>query len=165
MIPELIQTHMREQLQDHENLRVYVLVDGIQFHKYTSTAMQPHAGSVVALFAGTADERLAPAGPWLVDPARATGLARILAQMEPEHPGVVWLITSLEFDRQLETLRAKIDACLPDGRKFMVRFWDPRALLALHRSLGRDKWHAHFGDVLEWHFIHDGKQTYINNHA
>jgi len=165
MIPEEIQSRLPGHSEQHKNLRVYVLVDGIQFHKHTSTAIQSQPGSVIALFAGTRDERLAPSGPWLVDPAHAKGIARIAVEMEPELPGVVWLIASQDIDAQAETLRQKISARLPDRREIMVRFWDPRALVSLYRSVGRERWLAHFGGVLEWIFIHEGKRTYITNHA
>ncbi|SDE46933.1 DUF4123 domain-containing protein [Paraburkholderia lycopersici] len=165
MIPDDIQSHLREHFPLREDLRVYVLVDGIQFHKHTSTAIQPQAGSVIALFAGTRDERLAPAGPWLIDPAHAKGIVRIAAEMEPALPGVVWLISALEIEKQAQALRQMIDMRLPNGRELMVRFWDPRALVSLYHSVGREKWRAHFGGVVEWHFIHQGNRIYIGNHA
>ncbi|WP_321788595.1 DUF4123 domain-containing protein [Paraburkholderia sp. J94] len=165
MIPEEIQSRLLAHSEQHTNLRVYVLVDGIQFHKHTSTAIQPQAGSVIALFAGTLDERLAPAGPWLIDPVRAKGLARIIVEMEPDLPGVVWLITSLDIDAQAELLRLKISARLPNQRELMVRFWDPRALVSLYQSVSREKWRAYFDGVHEWLFIHEGKRTFIETHA
>ena len=51
-------------------LRLYALVDGVQYQTQLCKRFQPGSG-LFPLFAGTPDAALAHAGPWLVDTAIA----------------------------------------------------------------------------------------------
>lgn len=161
MIPEEVNHRLRMHSTRYNGLRFHVLVDGIQYERHTGQPMVARSGAVVSLFAGTDDEPMARAGPWLVDPSQAPELTVQLAAMEPQRPGVIWLIVWNELEAQAGVLRKMINATGPDGRQIMLRFWDPRALANLHRALGERAWNDHFRGVLEWNFIENGTRLKI----
>jgi hypothetical protein len=165
MIPEAVNDHLRTLSGQYKDLRIHALVDGIQYQRHTGQALAARPGAVISLFAGTDDEPMAEAGPWLVDPSKAPELAVQLMAMEPERPGITWLIVWQELDAQAAVLRSMIDATLPGGRRVMLRFWDPRALVSLYRTLGGKAWSGHFRGVLAWHFIENGKRLHIKTDA
>lgn len=165
MIPEEVNERLRMLSTRYEVLRVYVLVDGIQYERRTGQPMAARSGAVVSLFEGTDDEPMARAGPWLVDPLQAPELTAQLAAMEPHLPGVIWLIGWSGVEVQAGMLRKMINAVRPDGRQIMLRFWDPRALASLRRTLSTQAWNDHFRGVLEWHFIENGNRLKITNDA
>lgn len=145
-------------------LRLYALVDGVQYQSQLCKRLQP-GGGLFALFAGTPDAALAHAGPWLVD-AAVTGEAMVdeLATLERNAPSLTWLITPQDLEGLGQLLQLRLDVKLPDGRSALLRFWDPRVLAALARTLDGAQREAFFGHIHEWHLLHEGQRVWIGRH-
>lgn len=145
-------------------LRLYALVDGLQYEQRARQPMQAEPG-VSALFAGTPDEALASAGPWLLDAGIASPqLIAAVTALEHTAPAVSWIIAGADLDGLAALLRLRLDVRLPDGRTALLRFWDPRALLAIARELDDRQRSEFFEHIVEWHLLVDGRRTHIGRH-
>lgn len=162
MIPQVVKQQLAELSTRYRGLRVYALIDGIQYQQYTNSWIEPHEGAAIALFAGTQDEPLAHAGPWLMAPDHARQQGINLIEMEHAAPGVLWLICWHDIDTQAEKLRARLNGKRPDGENVLVRFWDPRVIGPLYRNIAPQAREDYFGDAMAWHYMKDGKRLYIN---
>jgi len=119
----------------------------------------------VPLFAGTPDAALAHAGPWLVEAACADeALLAELATLEHEAPALVWLIAPQDQEGLAQLLQLRLDVRLPDGRSALLRFWDPRVLVNLARTLDAAQREEFFGLIHEWHLLHEGRRMWIGRH-
>jgi hypothetical protein len=59
------------------------------------------------------------------------------------------------------TAATKLDAQLPDGRKVLLRYYDPRVLGHVVQTMNSEQ-RAEFVHLIdEWHFIHDGRRVCI----
>lgn len=142
-------------------LRLYALVDGVQYRTQLCKRIEPGHG-LFPLFAGTADAALAYAGPWLVD-AALVGEAMVaeLTTLEREAPSLTWLIAPQDLDGLGQLLQLRLDVALPDGRSALLRFWDPRVLANLARTLDGAQREEFFGHIHEWHLLHEGQRVWI----
>ncbi len=142
-------------------LRLYALVDGVQYQTQLCKRIEPGHG-LFPLFAGTADAALAHAGPWLVD-AALVGEAMVaeLTTLEREAPSLTWLIAPQDLDGLRQLLQLRLDVALPDGRSALLRFWDPRVLANLARTLDGAQREEFFGHIHEWHLLHEGQRVWI----
>jgi len=166
MIPAAVMERYHLQSERYRDMRLYALVDGFQYQKHTGSQIGSQPEITCALFAGTKDEPLAHAGPWLIDLARASApQVATLAGLEAALPSVVWLITGTDIGTLAARLRPKLDARLPDGTRALLRFWDPRVLDSLCRSLARETRREFFGNVQEWDYMVDGKRYHLTEHA
>lgn len=142
-------------------LRWYALVDGLQHRRIMGDGLRCLPGMNRALFEGTEDAALADAGPWLhdlcADPAPATGWAKL----ERAAPAVSWLITAMDLEGLAQVLRLKLDVTLCDGRRALLRFYDPRVLSNLLVTLPEDECSAFFEAIEEWHFLSNGERVWI----
>ena len=153
------------QLRQHvDAMRLYALVDGVQYRTYFGEPCIAQAG-YIALFVGTPDAALAHAGPWLIDSEHA-GVDSLdaLAALEQDAPAVTWLITPQTLEGLAQLLQLNLDVTLPDGRSALLRFWDPRVLVNLAELLEPGQREAFFGHVHEWHLLHQGQRTWIGRH-
>ncbi|MBU0915407.1 DUF4123 domain-containing protein [Aquabacterium parvum] len=142
-------------------LRLYALVDGVQYQTHFCKRFQPGNG-LFPLFADTPDAALAHAGPWLVDAALAgEALVAELASLERDAPSLTWLIAPQDLEGLGQLLQLRLDAKLPDGRSALLRFWDPRVLVNLARTLDGAQREAFFGHIHEWHLLHEGQRVWI----
>lgn len=142
-------------------LRLYALVDGAQyqtrFHKPLVTA-----DGFFPLFAGTPDAALSHAGPWLIDIADGgESAADDLVALESQLPSVSWLIAPQDLVGLAQLLQLRLDARLPDGRNALLRFWDPRVLAVLARTLDEAQRGEFFNHIHEWHLLLDGRRVMI----
>ncbi|WP_395137988.1 DUF4123 domain-containing protein [Schlegelella aquatica] len=145
-------------------LRLYALVDGVQYQTHLCKRLQAGRG-LFPLFAGTPDAALAHAGPWLVEAACADeALLAALATLEHEAPALVWLIAPQDQEGLAQLLQLRLDVRLPDGRSALLRFWDPRVLFALARTLDAAQREEFFGLIHEWHLLHAGRRMWIGRH-
>jgi hypothetical protein len=142
-------------------LRWYALVDGYQFEQHTGDRPQPTPCVNRALFQGTEDEPLAHAGPWLYDLAKCPELIDDLAVMEQALPAVSWLMTAMDLEGLAQFLQLKLDAVLPDGRKVLIRFYDPRVLGNLIKVMDVEQRAEFFFLIEEWHFIYNDKRVWM----
>jgi hypothetical protein len=142
-------------------LRLYALVDGVQYQTQLCKRFQPGSG-LFPLFAGTSDAALAHAGPWLVDVALAgESMVAELAALEREAPSLTWLIAPQDLEGLGQLLQLRLDVNLPDGRSALLRFWDPRVLVNLARTLDGAQREEFFGHIHEWHLLYEGKRVWI----
>ncbi|MBB5018305.1 hypothetical protein HNQ59_001593 [Chitinivorax tropicus] len=146
-------------------LFLYALVDGAQYQTEFNQPLAPRPGHI-ALFDGTPDAPLAHAGPWLIDPQQLDESERAeLIHFEQATPGIIWLIALADLHGLADLLRLRMDARLPDGRKALLRFWDPRVLTGLVNILQPAQRETLFGEIEEWHFMHQGQRVWIGRHA
>ena len=151
-----------QQLHDRvPALRLYAVVDGMQYEQRHSKRLQA-GSSRFALFTGTQDAALAYAGPWLVDAAcEDEVLVAELEELERDVPSLIWLLAPLDLTGLGQLLQLKLDVRLPDGRCALLRFWDPRVLINLARTLDAAQREEFFGHIHEWHFLHEGQRIRI----
>lgn len=154
-----------EQLRDTlPALRLYALVDGVQYQTHLCKRLQAGPGRF-PLFAGTPDAALAHAGPWLVEAASADEAMRAeLAALEHEAPSLIWLMAPQDPEGLVQLLQLRLDVRLPDDRSALLRFWDPRVLLNLARTLDAAQREEFFGLIHEWHLWHEGRRMWIGRH-
>lgn len=151
--------------QNFAALRLYALVDGVQYQEHRGVRLASQAG-YRSLFAGTPDEALAHAGPWLVDTATAgEEQTDDLAQLEREAPAVTWLIAPQDIGGLAQLLQLRLDTRLPDGRTALLRFWDPRVLVSLAQLLDEAQRGEFFAYIEEWHLLHNGKRVWIGRQS
>lgn len=82
-----------------------------------------------------------------------------LHDLEQALPSVSWLISAIDLEGLSQLLQLKLDAQLPDGRKVLLRFYDPRVLGNLMQTMNNAQ-RAEFVYLIdEWHFIHDGRRV------
>lgn len=145
-------------------LRLYALVDGMQYQAQLSKRLQPASG-LFPLFADTPDAALCHAGPWLVDAASVDGaFVEELATLESEFPAMSWLISPVDLEGLSQLLQLRLDVRLPDGRTALLRFWDPRVLVNLAQTLDGKQREEFFVHIHEWHLLHEGRRVWIGRH-
>lgn len=154
--------HLRERMPA---MRLYALVDGVQYQAQFCVSFVGVAGSAYSLFNGTDDAALSNAGPWLLDAESAPApLLRELGRLERVAPAVTWLISPLTPEGLGQLLQLRLDVQLPDGRKALLRFWDPRVLLNLIELLSADQREEFFVHIHEWHLLQDGRRVWMGRH-
>lgn len=142
-------------------LSLYALADGMQFEIRTGRRLRAGPG-MLALFDSTADAALAHAGPWLIDCANVDdAYFAELEALEREAFGVVWLIAPQNLCGLAQVMRLHLDVRLPDGRTALLRFWDPRVLVDLVKTLDVQQRDFLFGQIHEWHLLLDGQRVWI----
>jgi hypothetical protein len=151
-----------ERLQeDNPALRLYALVDGLRYQTQLDKRLTS-TDRLISLFADTPDAPLAYAGPWLFD--ASSGDKEMLAEfilLERSVPSVTWLITVQDLRGLAQMLQLQLDVALPDGRTALLRFWDPRVLANLARTLDSEQRAEFFGRIDEWHLLHEGERVRI----
>lgn len=154
-------------LQTYRGLRLYALVDGVQYTKHFEIPLTPLGEQRRALFDGTDDAALAHAGPWLVDAEHADPAhVAELVGLEQTAPAVTWLIAPIALEGLAQLLSQRLNTRLPDGRTALVRFWDPRVLASLAEVLDGHQRDEFFAHIHEWHMLHNGQRAWIGrNHA
>jgi Domain of unknown function (DUF4123) len=150
----------RQLLQQQTHLRLYALVDGLQYELANNARIEPDQGYNEALFNGTEDEPLAHAGPWLFDLTYNQIDLPDLAQLELTNPAVSWLITPLDLPGLADVLRLKLHAELPNGDQALLRFYDPRVLVNLYNVMDAAQKTAFFQFIDEWHFSRNGQRVW-----
>ncbi|MFK3739564.1 DUF4123 domain-containing protein [Massilia sp. TN1-12] len=153
-------TRFQNRLQNGTALHLYALVDGFQYEQHTGRRLEHRAGINRPIFLGTEDEPLAHAGPWLVDTAKAPDQIQPLYELEQAFPSVSWLMTSIDLEGLSQLLQLKLDGELPDGRKVLVRFYDPRVLGNLFQTMSAEQKAAFFHLIDEWLFIYNGRRVW-----
>jgi hypothetical protein len=147
--------------QTTDALRLYALVDGVQYRERFGEPCTAREG-FYPLFADTPDAALAHAGPWLIDVGQMDGvLVDALAKLEQAAPAVTWLIAPQTIEGLAQLLQLNLNTALPDGRTALVRFWDPRVLVSLAEVLEPGQREMFFGYIHEWHLLHCGLRTWI----
>lgn len=156
---------LAELRQNCAALRLYSLVDGLLYQDRRGSRLAAQAG-YRPLFAGTPDEPLNHAGPWLVD-TETVGQEQVddLAHLEFEAPAVTWLIAPQNLEGLAQLMQLHLDTRLPDGRTALLRFWDPRVLASLTQLLDEAQRVEFFAHIEEWHLLHNGKRAWIERQS
>lgn len=147
-------------VQSQPALSLYALVDGLQYEAFTQKRIEIQNGINRALFYGPQDAPLAHAGPWLYDMRVAQDQLPTLIELEQAKPAVSWLITTLDLEGLALLLQLRLDAEMPDGKKALVRFYDPRVLLNMYDVMTEEQKAEFFSHIDEWHFLHQGKRVW-----
>ncbi|MGC4075490.1 MAG: DUF4123 domain-containing protein [Rubrivivax sp.] len=159
-----LRTHWQRLHETWPALRLYALVDGVQYQSHLCKRLRSGPG-LFALFDGTPDAALAHAGPWLVDiDLVAEVLVCELVTLEHEAPALSWLIAPRDLEGLGQLLQRRLEVGLPDGRRALLRFWDPRVLVDLAQTLDVRQHEELFGHVHEWHLLHEGRRVVIGRH-
>lgn len=117
------------------------------------------------MFSGTPDAGLSHAGPWLVDVEQVgDAVAADLATLEQQAPAITWLMAVQDLFGLAQLLQLNLDAQLPDGRKALLRYWDPRVLVNLAEVLKPEQRAAFFAHIHEWHLLHNQRRVWIGRH-
>nr|WP_314544622.1 DUF4123 domain-containing protein [uncultured Massilia sp.] len=153
-------TRFQNRLQNGTALHLHALVDGFQYEQHTGRRLEHRHGINRPIFLGTEDEPLAHAGPWLVDTAKAPDQIQPLYELEQALPSVSWLMTSIDLEGLSQLLQLKLDGELPDGRKVLLRFYDPRVLGNLFQTMSAEQKAAFFHLIDEWLFIYNGRRVW-----
>jgi len=140
--------------------RLYALVDGFQYERHTGQQIEYRHGINRPVFAGTEDEPLAHAGPWLVDIEQAPEQVQPLHALELALPSVSWLITSVGLEGLSQLLQLRLDAEMPDCRRALVRFYDPRVLGNLFQTMNAEQRAEFFHLIDEWHFMYKDRRVW-----
>lgn len=147
-------------LERRRELRLYALIDGYQYEQHCGQRIARSPANR-ALFVGTEDEPLAHAGPWLYDIDQCPQAIEEFAALEQAKPAVSWLITPIDLEGLAQLLQLRLDAELPDGRKALVRFYDPRVLGNLFKVMDGQQCAEFFQLIDEWHFLIDGRRVWM----
>lgn len=147
--------------EKRSELRLYALLDGLQYEQHTGQRLQRLAGVNRALFDDTDDAPLAHAGPWLCDVSQHPQHIDSFAALECARPAVSWLITAMDLEGLAQYLRLRLDAELPNGRRALVRFYDPRVLGHLFTVMDAQQRAQFFHLIDEWHFLHNSQRVWM----
>ncbi|TDV26692.1 uncharacterized protein DUF4123 [Paraburkholderia caballeronis] len=165
MIPASVNEHFRKyRSRSWAGCYLFALVDGIQYEQHTGRQLESLDDAAVSLFAGTREIALAYAGPWLVDPRKASDRIADLGELELARAGVIWLITSEKLERQAAKLRPYLDIALPNKKSALLRFWDPRVIHGLNEAYRSKEKRALFKTATEWQYLYEEQRFTINDH-
>lgn len=107
-----------------------------------------------SLFDGTPEEALLDGAPILIELSaqqRSKALLRTLISAEKASPSVTWICCRLSLEELFLHLQPYIDADMPNGRKALFRFYDPRILSAIRGGLSSDPLgKTLFAPISEW---------------
>jgi hypothetical protein len=156
-----VQARYLSLVERRPGLRWYALIDGWQHEQRTGEWLCPAPRVNRALFEETENAALAHAGPWLHDLCADATRAHDWAALEREAPCVSWLITAMDLQGLSQVLRLKLDSALPDGRRALLRFYDPRVLANLFNTFGDEQRASFFELIEEWHFLLNGQRRWI----
>jgi len=138
----------------------YAIIDASAFED-TAKALHYYTQDLRhrSLFERQPEAALADLGPWLLQlpdhpHTQVDGWLRALAL---EKPVDAWLESRADFDAVFDHLEQCLDLRRPDGKIALLRFWDGRALLRLHRVFTQRQWRQLMGPVERWRFHMDGK--------
>lgn len=140
----------------------YTLVDGLAYETHFIERLTPRPG-LHALWEGGPDAELAYAGPWLVDWRLAhRNLHNDLLELEPLQPSVCWFFSEHTVAELLPPLRRNLDFQQADGSTTLLRYYDPRVLVSLLRTLSPGQYQAFCGFALEWWVLLDGQRQRLS---
>lgn len=107
-----------------------------------------------SLFDGSPEEALLEAAPILIELPRHptnTVLWRELIKAERASPSVSWLSSRLALRELFLHIQPYLDADMPDGKKALFRFYDPRTLISIRDGLSNDPiGRTLFAPMTEW---------------
>lgn len=142
-----------------EALRLYALVDGIQYDRAIDETLKKEKG-VCSLLSLPEDRALAFAGPWLLDVLELP-LDFILkvSQLEKKYPAVSWIISEQTFLPLAEHLMSCLHVSFPSKQTGLFRFYDCRVLKTLPALLSSEQIAQLMKYNLQWLFLNESEVT------
>nr|WP_240703865.1 DUF4123 domain-containing protein [Citrobacter tructae] len=118
-----------------ELLKLYVLVDGIQYERAYGEPIE-ESKAIRSLLCLPEDKLIAFAGPWLmeVDKISSDKLLNIF-MLEKKYPAVSWIISEQEFLQLTNHLISCLVVTFPSKETGLFRFYDCRVLKMLSKIL------------------------------
>ncbi|MDA5533831.1 DUF4123 domain-containing protein [Yersinia mollaretii] len=138
------------------NLRLYALVDGIQYDREFEEELKDEKG-IRSLFNLPEDKKIAFAGPWLLDMEDLPNTWFLkLSKLERKSPAVSWIISDSHFLSIAHHLGSSMMITLPDKQEGIFRFYDCRVLKELPELLSHDQITKLMAFTRRWSFLYDG---------
>lgn len=149
------QTLLQRQQQFRQTLTLYTLVDGLEYERlFQKEIIQDK--NILPLFIRPNNKELAFAGPWIINITQTDeNIQNSILQLEQTYPAVSWLISTLRFDYLFNQLENQLHLQLPDERKALLRYYDPRVLKKLLNVFTPDQFKIFMLNIDEWIFYHN----------
>lgn len=105
------------------------------------------------LFENQPEAALIAHGPWLIEAPyehEYDELTRWLHQIAHHTDAVAWLACETDFSDLFEHFEQLLDVAFPNGQLGMLRYWDARVFVRLHRTFDLQQVVYLMGPILEW---------------
>lgn len=144
-----------------ESLKIYILVDGIQYERFLDEQLKEGEGQI-SLFSLPEDKILSFAGPWLLDVSKLPRekLEKIFS-LEQTYPAVSWILSEQVFLKLAQYMRSCLMVSLPSKETGLFRYYDCRVLRMLPEILSSEQITQLTKYSIQWVFLEDGKFTSI----
>ena len=143
--------------EESKNLRLYVLVDGIQYERATGEEFKADRG-VHSLLSQPEDKAIQFAGPWLLEAeALPEEMLLKLRTLEKEAPAVSWIISECGFLPLARHLEHCMMVTLPLKQAGLLRFYDCRVLQKVTELLPQEQFALLIQDITRWIFYLEGR--------
>ncbi|WP_275381086.1 DUF4123 domain-containing protein [Xenorhabdus bovienii] len=139
-------------------IKLYALVDGLQYERHFDEELTYIAGLNNPLFRQFPDAEIAFAGPWLFDMRQAQAWEDKFLRLESAAPAVSWLYTTQSLDKLTRHLESYLNIQLKTGETALLRFYDPRVLNQIPHLFTPEQLTHFTQDIEEW-------QYQLNNNA
>lgn len=132
--PRGIDDELKVRLADIPELQLFALVDGAKYLTL-SNRLDRASSRWQWLLAGTELDTIKQAGPALVHLKGDSDLQSWLVGRDYKEPWVSWLMSTHGFDVLAQHLGSLLITRLPDGRKSLLRYYNPVVRRALDSVL------------------------------
>ena len=140
-----------------KNLRLYALVDGIQYDRAIGEELKREKG-VYPLLSQPEDKAILFAGPWLLDiNILPEDYLLKLRKLETESPAVSWIISEYDVLPLAHHLENGMIVTLPSKQAGLFRFYDCRVLQKITALLSQEQLALLIQEMTRWIFYHEGK--------
>ncbi|PHM44223.1 hypothetical protein Xszus_04051 [Xenorhabdus szentirmaii] len=133
-------------------MKLYALVDGLQYERYFDDALTYFEGANNPLFRQFPDAEIAFAGPWLFDMSQAQAWEEKFLRLESAAPAVSWLYSTLSLDKLTRHLESHLNIRLKTGKTALLRFYDPRVLHQIPHIFTPEQLTQFTKDIEEWRY-------------
>ncbi|KOY60344.1 DUF4123 domain-containing protein [Photorhabdus heterorhabditis] len=141
--------------KEHPGVRLYALVNGLQYERCFGEEINYIAGINNPLFRHYPDSKIAFAGPWLFDMEYAHQWQDKLSTLEETSPAVSWLLTSLSLDKLTRHLVPYLNIQLSAKQTALLRFYDPRILHLIRDIFSHEQLSAFMQGINAWVYQHN----------
>ncbi|WP_083272557.1 MULTISPECIES: DUF4123 domain-containing protein [Pseudomonas] len=147
-------------------LRHFALIDGATYTTLGNRLAQAKdVHQWQWLLEGTELDGLKQAGPALVafedSDAQGSPLLEWLIQRDIASPLLSWLWSMQPFEPLAEHLRKHLFTRLPDGRRALLRYYDPKVRRALDSVLSKDQHAELMGPIAYWQIWQPLRNEYL----
>ncbi|PHM51653.1 DUF4123 domain-containing protein [Xenorhabdus hominickii] len=157
----VLQEKWAEYRKIHPEIKLFALVNGLQYERHFGNEITYIAGVNNPLFRQHPDAKIAFAGPWLFDMAQAPSWAEKLSELERAAPSVSWLHTALSLDNLTRHLEPYLNVRLETGETALLRFYDPRILHKIRDVFSLEQLAAFTDGIDEWMYSFDSHDHFV----